>query len=246
MGSVCGEVEQYFEASGRASALFQVRVGPDLFALKVPVEGGDRNRSMSAREWTFGRFAERAGLPVLALHAIEVDPMELRAKYPRGDLDLGDRTTFTATPLITPRERLTWGELPLCERVRLFLWDCAVCVGCGDKIRDPGPRDFYRCALGERLFIMLDYEALPDVWDAVLVERVQPPPHDRPIEALFADASNAPKDVVPEVLSCFDDDTWRYIVADLELFWPQPDRLDALRSELRSRVEHATQFLPWR
>jgi len=240
MSSLPGIVMRRIPSSGHASELFEVRVGPDVLALKVPIAGSDSCGSMPGREWVFGRLAERMGLPVLPLSTIEVDPAALQREA-SARLDLRDRATFTATPLVELGAKVSWGELPPSERVHLFLWNCATSLGDGDRIRPEGPRDFYRCATGAQQHIMLDYEALPDVWDSVLVRAVALQDPQAAPDWIFGADSHQAGAVVDDALGCFDLDTWKYIVDGLDHFWP--GSIDVLRDEMRRRVDVAAQLL---
>lgn len=240
MAALPGIVVARLPSDGHASDLFKVRVGPDVLVLKVPTRGSDSCGSMRAREWVFGRLAERMSLPVLPVSAVEVDPAAL-LREACGSLDLRGHRTFTATPLVELGAKLRWEEMPLSERLALFLWSCATSLGDGDRIRRQGPRDVYRCATSAQQRIMLDYEALPDVWDSVLVRSAPLTAPDQAPDWLFGGGLPEAEAVVEEALGCFDSDTWKYIVDGLHYFWP--GRIDPLRDEMRRRVDVAAQRL---
>lgn len=237
---VRGEARRYFPSNGGASALFLVDCGGEDWLVKVARPGTDSGRSMYAREWIFNRLAERMGLPVPPMLPIEVSPIDLMNLPGAPNLGKLTRRVFPATPLLPLKGEASWADLSGTDVARLFLWDCATSTGDGDKLRRGRPRDFFYCDWPNAPYVMLDFEALPAVFEAATRGASCPSRTHLP-DYLPAQTKDAVTKARDDASGCFDAMTWQHIIDGSEHFCS--GGLDLVRDQLAARVEAACQLL---
>lgn len=219
---------------GNAFVLYDVRLGDEAWVMKVPrdVFGSE---SACAREWIYGRFAERLGLPVAELRQVVAshDTSHHMAEHPEGPV-------HTATALLELNGSVeSWSELDPVDIARLLFWENATTVWSGDKVRARAPRDMFRCRTSPHAHgvVMLDYESLPTLWDAVLRagEHKNAGITDDTRQVAGMLSEQLLLQAAEEARDALSDEHWEYITAGVDRFYT--GNLHALRAAMRQRLE---------